>query len=230
MGLFDSSLWTPSLWRLAAVRSYLSWYLAQDPAPAYRVFRELLCWFQGEDPSRRLALKLPNHLGFLDALLGAVPEALVVQTHRDPAAVIASYNSLMHSVHRAASDRVEPARTGRDGFEMWAELTDRCLAARDRLPPGTVYDVDYDALVADPEGVVRGIHRHFGLPWSEGHGARIRALAAERPRHQHGAHRYALSDSGLTRDEVHRRFATYLERHLGAPSPAPATTAQELAE
>lgn len=209
VGLFDASLWTPSLWRLAACRSYLSWYLAQDPAPGYAVYRQLLQVFQDRHPDARLTLKLPNHLGFVGPLLAAIPEALVVQTHRDPVPVIASYNSLMHSVHGVGSPHVRRAVTGRDALEMWGTLADRCVAQRAALPEGRVLDVDYRALIADPVGQVRAIHTHFGLPFDDALAERVQRMVDARPQNKHGKHVYALEDAALDADEVAARFGSY---------------------
>lgn len=214
VGLFDSCLWTPSLWRLAAVRSYQSWYLTRDPGPGYAVFRELLQWFQAGDPSARLVLKLPNHLGFVRALLDAIPEAMVVQTHRDPVPVIASYNSLMNSVHRATTNRVDAVRNGHDALEMWGTLAERCVEQRASLADGRVLDVAYDQLVADPLGTVRAIHSHFDLPFGEVETGIVEHLVSERKQHAHGKHVYALQDTRLDRDRVDRRFDVYRSTYL----------------
>lgn len=205
VGLFDPSLWTPTMWRLAPVRSYLSWWLAQDPVPAYRVYAELLARLEPSDA--RLVLKLPEHLGFVAALREVLPGVMIVQTHRDPVPVIASYNSLMGSVHGAVSWRDGAARDYAEALELWGVLADRNRADRAVLPAGAVFDVSYEALLADPEGVVRSLHGHFGLPYGEDHAGLIRRLVASRPQHVHGAHRYALEDGGLAAAQVRARFA-----------------------
>jgi hypothetical protein len=67
--------------------------------------------------------------------------------------------------------------------------------------------VEYDDLVADPVGVVRGIHRQWDLPWSDAVEA---AVAAEHTASRSGPraprHTYALEDYGLTADQVRAAF------------------------
>ena len=95
-------------------------------------------------------------------------------------------------------------------------MTARTLAARDRLPPGTVHDVDYDALVHTPFEVVRGIYARFGLPFTDDYVERLRAAIAERPQHAHGVHAYDLADFELDAAALAPRFAVYRERFLTA--------------
>src|SRR5262245_19104394 len=55
-----------------------------DMAPAYRWHRRFLQHLQSRHPARRWVLKSPGHIWCLDALLAEYPDALLVQTHRDP--------------------------------------------------------------------------------------------------------------------------------------------------
>ena len=51
-------------------------------------------------------LKSPAHLWQLDALVAEYPDALIVQTHRDPLNVISSISALTHHLRRLASDDI----------------------------------------------------------------------------------------------------------------------------
>jgi hypothetical protein len=85
--LLDSSLMSPTFWMFAPVYGYLAWFLEQDQGPAYRVYREHLQIFQAETPGKRLTMKAPAHTPQLEAILAAIPEAMI-QTHRDPVEVV----------------------------------------------------------------------------------------------------------------------------------------------
>ncbi len=80
-----------------------AWLRDQDWAGAYRRHRRNLQLIGLNYAGRRWVLKNPSHLFALDALLEVYPDALVIQTHRDPRAAIA--------VARAWPRR--PARAGR---------------------------------------------------------------------------------------------------------------------
>ncbi len=55
-------------------------------------------------------LKSPAHLWQLDALLAEYPDALIVQTHRDPLNVISSIAALTTTCDECASDESEHRR------------------------------------------------------------------------------------------------------------------------
>ena len=66
------------------VPSYVDWYRAHDQTGSYRLLRTLLQAMQWLRGGRRWVLKSPQHLEQLPALLEVFPDAVVVQTHRDP--------------------------------------------------------------------------------------------------------------------------------------------------
>ncbi|HXA89926.1 MAG TPA: sulfotransferase, partial [Mycobacterium sp.] len=84
--------------------SYYRWLLYEaDHAGAYRFHRIFLQHLQSGVPGQWL-LKSPAHLWHLDALLAEYPDALIVQTHRDPLNVISSIAALTHHLRRMGSD------------------------------------------------------------------------------------------------------------------------------
>ncbi|WP_131831719.1 sulfotransferase family protein, partial [Pseudofrankia asymbiotica] len=69
------------------VPSYMTWLLdTADMAPAYRWHRQFLQHLQARHPAHRWVLKSPGHIWSLGELLAEYPEALLIQTHRDPRA------------------------------------------------------------------------------------------------------------------------------------------------
>src|SRR5208282_384506 len=69
---------------LAHLPSYSAWLRQQDWTGAYRRHRRNLQLIGLPEAGRRWVLKNPSHLFALDALLRVYPDALVIQTHRDP--------------------------------------------------------------------------------------------------------------------------------------------------
>jgi hypothetical protein len=87
------------------VPTYNHWLLHQaDMAPAYRWHRRYLQHLQSRHPAGQWLLKSPAHLWHLDALAAEYPDAVLVQTHRDPLKVIASVSALGAHLRRLASD------------------------------------------------------------------------------------------------------------------------------
>ena len=76
-------------------------------APAYRWHRMFLQHLQSRHPATRWVLKSPGHIWCLDALLAEYPNALLVQTHRDPLRIIASLASLVARAAVAGERRLD---------------------------------------------------------------------------------------------------------------------------
>jgi Sulfotransferase family len=131
----------------------------------------------------------------------------VIQTHREPAAAIASACSLAEQASRGWSTTFTGHVIGRDQVELWARGLELFTAARARRDPARFCDVAYAEFTADPVGVVESVYARFGLTLSGRAADAMRALVAggagtgARP-----SHRYSLEDFGLTREHVSERF------------------------
>jgi hypothetical protein len=217
---------------LAHLPAYSSWLRGQDWTAAYRRHRRNLQLIGLNDGGRRWVLKNPSHLFALDALFAVYPDALVVQTHREPRTAIASLCSLAAQATAGWSDTFRGEVIGRDQLELWARGLETFSAERARRDPARFFDVAYDEFAADPFGTAESIYARFGLPLS-GHAAdAMRALVAgtagpagpgapggpagpggsARPQASAGvgpAHRYSLADFGLTPEQVNERFAAH---------------------
>jgi hypothetical protein len=192
---------------LAHLPAYSSWLAAQDWTGPYRRHRRTLQLIGLHDAGRRWVLKNPSHLFALDALLAAYPDALIIQTHRQPSAVIGSMCSLAAQATEGWSTTFLEKNIGADQLALWARGLQEFAAARARHDPAQFLDVDYADFTADPVGTVEAVYARFGLPYSGAAADAIRALHADagagaaRP-----AHRYALADFGLTAAQVAERF------------------------
>lgn len=206
--LLRQSVMSVSYECLAHIPSYSNWLRTQDWTPAYRRHRRNLELIGGNDPDKRWVLKNPSHLFAIDALLAVYPDALIVQTHREPRTAIASACSLAVQASSEWSRAFDPETVGHDQLELWADGLERCTAARARHDPSRFYDVDYADLLADPVGTAESVYRHFGIELTEEASAAMRRSHAESV---HGkakpTHRYALGDFGLAESTVDERFA-----------------------
>jgi hypothetical protein len=66
------------------IPTYESWLKRQETRPVYQFHRRFLQHLQYGRPARRFVLKAPCHMLSMEALFAAYPDALVVQTHREP--------------------------------------------------------------------------------------------------------------------------------------------------
>ena len=192
---------------LAHLPGYSGWLAGQDWTGAYRRHRRNLQLIGLPDRGRRWVLKNPSHLFALDALLRVYPDALVIQTHRAPRTAIASVCSLAAQASAGWSSVFTGEVIGHDQLELWAQGLERFTAERARHDPARFYDVSYDEFVKHPIQTVAAIYAHFGLTLSAAARDAMRALLAHgAPAPTRPAHRYALSDFGLTDDQVDERF------------------------
>jgi len=173
------------------------------------------------DPAatRRWLLKSPGHLGHLDALLKALPGAVILHCHRDPARAVASYASLITTVRRPNSHEVSPAAVGEQALHRCANALDRALRARTAAGEQHFVDVSFPGLVADPVGTVRGIYERLDAQLDEQVAAAMGRWVADHPADRHGKHRYDGECFALPAQRVREAFAAYRERfapYLGA--------------
>ncbi|MCA9660154.1 MAG: sulfotransferase [Myxococcales bacterium] len=204
--LFKCTMYSSIFWQ-APLYSYLEWYLGADTRAPYRDYRALLGLL--DRPGRRLVLKDPFHARHLSSLFAVLPEALVVQTHRDPLEVLPSFHKLTTSVHRLFTARPDTARAVELNTRWLADLVERSAADRAALPERRVCDVRYRDLVADPVGVVARIHAAFDLEFSPALAARLERFVAANGQRKYGANPYTLEQFGQRREAIAERFATY---------------------
>jgi len=193
---------------LAHLPAYSAWLQDQDWTGPFERHRRNLQLIGLNDTGRRWVLKNPSHLFALDAIMAVYPDALIIQTHRDPAAVIGSMCSLAAHATDGWSATFRGAVIGSDQLELWARGLAAFGAARAKYPAAQFLDVDYREFTTDPAGTVESVYRHFGLDYTGAAAAAVMTLQAEaahaatRP-----AHQYSLADFGLTAEQVRERFA-----------------------
>ncbi|TDP32780.1 sulfotransferase family protein [Nocardia ignorata] len=205
--LLRQSVMSHSYECLAYLPSYSQWLTTQDWTPAYARHRRNLQLI-GMNDARRWVLKNPSHLFCLDALLTVYPDAVVIQTHRDPATVIPSVCSLNEHATRGWSTVFTPEVIGRTQLDLWSRGSREFTAARARHPEAHFIDIDFDDLRSDPVGTVETIYRSIGTELTPQARAAVLALDAEsRTGARKPTHHYSLADYGLTEDMVAERFS-----------------------
>jgi Sulfotransferase family len=175
--LLRQSMRSVSFECLAHLPGYSSWLHGQDWTAAYRRHRRNLQLIGLNDTGRRWVLKNPSHLFALDALLAVYPDALVIQTHREPAVAIASACSLAAQASAGWSDLFTGSVIGRDMLELWADGLDRFRAVRAGADQASFCDVDYEEFVADPLGTVESVYARFGMAFTGRAADAMRRLA-----------------------------------------------------
>jgi len=203
------------------VPTYNRWLLHEaDLAPAYRWHRLYLEHLQSGHMGERWLLKSPGHLWHLGELLAEYPDAVVIQTHRDPLKVIASISALAAHLRQMASDTPSLTAAAAQYEDVIFEALDRSLEARRAglLPTDQVVDVQFTDFLADPLAFIGAIYDRLGLELSTEAETGMRAFLASNPGDGGGGgSRYRWADTGLDAAALRERAREYQE-HFGVPS------------
>lgn len=205
---FRSNMY-PSMWQ---VPNYDRWYRGQDDTASYRWLADVLRLIGHGAPPRRWLLKNPTDLYSLQEVLNVFPDALIVQTHRDPVAAVPSIASLIFAARRVFSGpAADPHDVGRREAEFWNLAVERAERLRAKVP-AQVYDVEFNEFVGDQMATIAGIYRHFDLKLSAETEAAMRGWLAAHPRRSGGGPRYRPEDYGLTEAGLRQIYADYRRR------------------
>ena len=91
----EQSYGAAGLNNLCRVPGYFDWIMnGLDFEQTYRIHKRQLQCLQWRSEPRPWALKYPNHLIALEAILAVYPDARFVMTHRHPAQIVASISKL----------------------------------------------------------------------------------------------------------------------------------------
>jgi Sulfotransferase family len=173
--------------------------------PAYAWQKRFLQYLQLSGRHKNWILKSPEHVYGLDHLFSVFPDAVVIQTHRNPLEVLRSslqLNEMLEGVFAYPADR---AQTEIRETRSLIESMESIRSFRKAHPEfsGRFIDVHYDDLVSDPLEVIRHIYHRLNWQLVEAASERIKRLAATRSRYKRRHRRPMLADLGI--DEVFER-------------------------
>jgi hypothetical protein len=196
--------------------TYYKWLLYEaDHRRAYRFHRIFLQHLQSGVGGQWL-LKSPAHLWTLDALVETYPDAVIVQTHRDPLTVISSVSALTNHLRRMASDDTSIADCAVQSCEEIVVGLQRGMILRESLPPGQVIDVQFADFIRDPFATIRSLYGRLDRELTPMAEQRMREHLAAHPG-DGGGGRYSWADTGLDADQLREEVSAYQDRY-GVPT------------
>ncbi|WP_030159704.1 sulfotransferase [Glycomyces sp. NRRL B-16210] len=193
----------------APVPHYAEWLETHDRVPEYLYLKESLQVLQYGRERRRWILKSPMDTFNLREIQTVFPDAIFVWNHRDPMTVIASVCSLNETAMGLMLRRVDRHAQGRRFLDLLSGGIARARQARPHLRPGSVIDVPYHRLNADPYTYVPELYEKIGAQWGPKDEANLQR-SLERPTDSR-KHEYALADYGLTQADVDEAFGDYIK-------------------
>ena len=181
------------------VPTYEAFLRSSDLVPVYQWERRFLQHLQQNQRATRWVLKAPDHVYALEALFSVFPDAVVIQTHRDPLQVLKS-SLHMNWVLRGLYGRLDdPIQLAEREARVLAGMADCLMRFRDGRPElaERFVDVHYGELTADPLAVINRIYGRCDLTLTPEAAGRIRRLASRRSRYRGRRSIPSLADIGL---------------------------------
>lgn len=195
----------------AHLPSYQSWFLEQDFAPMWRRYRDNLRLIGLHEPDKPWLLKNPASLFSLAGFVEVFPQATIIQTHRNPVTSVASGASLARMARTAyeGPDTSLTAAAARE-VELWGQGIEMAMDVRRRHPDRYV-DVYFSDFASRPMPTIRSIYERCGLELGDDVAAKMQRWLADNPQGKHGEHKYSLEGTGITEDDIRRRFSAYID-------------------
>ena len=206
---FHSQLFTD----IAPLASYLDWCIRTNRDYAYCEYRDQLRVLQSFHPKKRFVLKAPNHLGSLEEILKHIPEATIIQTHRNPIECINSLCSLRQTLFKMVEGEIDHQEIQRQVLQSFDNETKRNLEFHQKYPT-KVISVSYKELTSNPMKTLKRVYRKMDYTWTENLERRMQHYIDNNPQNKRGEHNY---NSALIKEELPsniRMYNDYFEEFL----------------
>ena len=206
--LLANSFASPLFWDLAPLDGYLEWYQSTSQRPAYVDYQRQLEVLQALHPDQRLLLKAPAHLGHLAVLHEVVPEALLIQTHRDPTSCFFSHCSLRETLGLFVIDRPNRKNIAGQVRRVFEHDLSANLEFHEASSGETIH-VACSAVRNTPFEVLRELFERLGFEWTEEVADRMTGNLQKWSRRGLARHRYSDHGWGISRKRVDDLFSGY---------------------
>ncbi|NCY03399.1 MAG: sulfotransferase, partial [Planctomycetia bacterium] len=182
---------------------------AADRTRWQAALRRFLRMLAVADP-RRPVLKSPPHTARVAALAEMLPGARFLHVVRDPFVVFASTMRLWRSLHDVQGMQVDRGETLEPYvFAAFEEMYAAFERDRAGLPAGTLHEVRYEDLVADPVGRLAEAYEQLGL----GDFGRVRGPLEDQARSMKRYRTNTYAHDPRIVAEVSRRWRPFLDRY-----------------
>eukprot|EP00659_Diplonema_papillatum_P016016 gene16016-24519_t len=194
--------------------SYSDWLETQDQTRAYEWLKTTLKVLHWQRPAANWVLKSPHHLEHLDTLLKVFPDAVVVQTHRDPQKTIGSVFSLVAHGCGMASDTIDPIDLKEFWMRKLRHVLKRSMEVRKNPEINKrIIDISYHAVMKDPIGEVKRVYDFAGIPYTADTETAWADILKIRTQTRYGRHVYSLADFGVTKQDIEDNFGHYRDHY-----------------
>jgi hypothetical protein len=218
--LLESSFAAWSLASLYNIPDYKIWLAKNGSSHAYKAHKEIMqhyTWqrkLAGSDQKQWL-LKMPYHLKELSTLLETYPDAIIIQTHRNPCEFMGSWNHLIEQSQSLMATPQDKHYIGADQLEFMSAMLNQAMEFRSAHPSleNRWIDISYYDLVKNPMAMVDHIYASLGRTLLDEARTNMQLWLQKQAesRKNEIRHSYTLEEYGLTNDQVMSTFKPYLD-------------------
>jgi Sulfotransferase family len=200
------------------VPTYETFLHTADLEPTYVWQKRFLQYLQLGCSNRRWILKSPDHVYGLEKLLTVFPDAVVIQTHRNPVQVLRSQIRLTKVLEAMFARPHKHEQLAMSEARKIGEMVDYITRFRDAYPnvAAQFIDLTYPELVSDPLAVVRRIYERLDIRLTDVAAQRMQRLALSRSRYERRSVSSTSADLGVDCSAETHRFEGYCSR-FGIP-------------
>ncbi len=192
-------------------KSYFDWFREQSHKSCYTYYRKQLQWIQSKKPGKRWLLKSPSHLWAFDKLFELFPDALVLQTHRDPKSIIPSLSNMKYNFQSICSYEIDKKYIGETTVNYLSESLQDAFESREKYNYDVV-DIQYKDLVKKPTKVLEQVYNHMGETLNYSLKECAKNYLSSNPKNKYGKHIYSNEEIGLEKKLIRTKFDFYYNR------------------
>jgi hypothetical protein len=200
----------------ARIPGYEKFLRSSDLTPVYAWQKRFLQYLQSDAGPTRWILKAPDHVYSLRELFSIFPDAVIIQTHRNPLEVLRSSIQLTEVLYNLFAWPGNREQLAEREAMLLAQAMEEFIRFRDAHPEmaDRFIDLNYCELVGEPLSAVRRVYRQLDIVLTEEAAERMRQLVSQRSRYR--KHNPKLSEFGVDVLREARRFSQYCFR-FGVP-------------
>ncbi|MFT7529892.1 MAG: hypothetical protein ACI9FD_000895 [Gammaproteobacteria bacterium] len=195
--------------------SYMNWVMGQDMVAQLSDLKQWLKYLQWQffdEDDRPWVLKNPLYSGMEPILAQVFPGAVMVSTHRDPAARVSSSAGLTFNFKKAYSEVDRSQEVGTGMLDLMAHFANQYVTGREAYPEVKILDIGYRELIKDSDDVVRKIYDFAGRSLPDKVVSNIAAWEEKNRQHKHGVYKYSMEQYGISNEMIQEKFQAYIQR------------------
>ena len=201
------------------VPTFRKWLVERGSQDAYTLHREIMRHFNWQHRQRKAnrmqqwLFKMPFHLMELETLLETYPDAVFIQTHREPIQFMASWNSLVEQTRSITCKPGSRHELGAEQLKLMSDVLHNSVDFRLAHPElkDRWVDVKFTDLIGTPIAVMESIYERFNWPLEEATIGGMEKWMDRQAEHRsrEKRRRYQLEEFGLTEELVNSAFDKY---------------------